>query len=159
MVIKMTKKIEKLVTIIATLIIIMNINLFCYEIYGESTGKDQKGLVGGIGDTISDTIDSANGDSSFNPDDYDPTNYDQAQNAEKLANIGNEIIGFLQIIGAIISVAVIAILGIKYMTGSVEEKAEYKKTMQPYLIGAIMLFAITSILGFIAPIAKTLFYE
>ena len=155
----MTKKIEKLITIIATFIIIMNINLFCYEIYGASTSGAQTGIGSGAGDTISEMVDSSIGNSSFNPDDYDPTNYDQAQNADKLADIGNEIIGFLQIIGAIISVAVIAILGIKYMTGSVEEKAEYKKTMQPYLIGAIMLFAITSILGFIAPIAKTLFYE
>ena len=32
------------------------------------------------------------------------------------------------------------------MMGSVEEKAQYKETMKPYLIGAIMLFGITNIL-------------
>ena len=33
------------------------------------------------------------------------------------------------------------VLGIKYMMGSAEEKAEYKKTFIPYIIGAVLLFA------------------
>ena len=37
------------------------------------------------------------------------------------------------------------ILGIKYMTGSAEEKAEYKKTMVPYLVGAVILFGAAAI--------------
>lgn len=32
------------------------------------------------------------------------------------------------------------IIGIKYMTGSLEEKANYKKTMVPYLVGCVILF-------------------
>ena len=31
------------------------------------------------------------------------------------------------------------------MMGSAEEKAEYKKTMIPYVVGAILLFAATTI--------------
>lgn len=149
----MTKKIKKLVIIIIVTLTIININVVCYKIYGANGAATS--ATGGIGDVIK----NAKENPTVNPDYYDPVNYDQAQNAGKLANIGNEIIGFLQIIGMIVSVAVLAILGIKYMMGSVEEKAEYKKTMQPYLIGAIMVFSITSILGFIAPLAKTLFYE
>ena len=42
-------------------------------------------------------------------------------------SIGNRIIGALKAIGTILSVAVIVVLGIKYMMGSAEEKAEYKK--------------------------------
>lgn len=70
----------------------------------------------------------------------------------KVAEIGNVIIGGIQLIGSIISVIVLILLGIKYMTGSVEEKAEYKQTMIPYLIGAIMLFAITNLLAIISAI-------
>ena len=33
------------------------------------------------------------------------------------------------------------------MMGSAEEKAEYKKTMVPYLIGAIVLFAASALAG------------
>ena len=58
----------------------------------------------------------------------------------------NEIIGLVQMIGTITSVLALIIIGIKYMVGSVEEKAEYKKTMQPYLIGPVMVFSITNIL-------------
>ena len=46
-----------------------------------------------------------------------------------------------------IAVAVISgiIIGIKYMLGSVEERADYKKTMIPYLIGAFMVFTVSLI--------------
>ena len=81
---------------------------------------------------------------------------DQASDAETIKSIGNTIIGIIQIIGTIISVLVLAILGIKYMIGSAEERAEYKKSMKPYLMGAVMVFAITNLLGIIAPIAKNL---
>ena len=45
----------------------------------------------------------------------------------------------------VISVVMIAVLGIKYMMGSAEEKAEYKKTMIPYIVGALLVFAGTSL--------------
>ena len=41
------------------------------------------------------------------------------------------------------------ILAIKYMLGSVEEKAQYKKTMFPYVIGCVLIFGITNILAII----------
>ena len=47
-------------------------------------------------------------------------------------------------VGIGVSVLVLAILGIKYMLGSVEEKAEYRQDLMPYLIGAMILFGITS---------------
>ena len=45
------------------------------------------------------------------------------------------------------------ILGIKYMIGSVEEKAEYKKTMMPYIIGTTILFAASTIVSIIYNVA------
>ncbi len=62
-----------------------------------------------------------------------------------IQNLGNRIIGVLQAIGIVVSVVVVIVLGIKYMMGSVEEKAEYKKTMMPYLIGAALIFAASTI--------------
>lgn len=59
-------------------------------------------------------------------------------NADISTKIGN-IIGFLQWAGAIGGVLIITIFGIKYMMGSLEEKAEYKKTMIPFVVGAIVL--------------------
>lgn len=87
---------------------------------------------------------------------YQPDSLDEATGARTVQRIGNTIIGIIQIIGTITSVAVLTVLGIKYMLGSAEERAEYKKSMTPYLIGAVMVFAITNILGIIAPIARNL---
>lgn len=63
----------------------------------------------------------------------------------QIKDLGNDIIGILQAVGIVVSVVVVIVLGIKYMMGSVEEKAEYKKTMMPYLIGAALIFAASAI--------------
>ena len=70
-------------------------------------------------------------------------------------DFGNTVIGALKAIGTIISVAILIVIGIKYMMGSAEEKAEYKKTMIPYLIGAIIIFAAPYIAGAIYSFADT----
>ena len=66
---------------------------------------------------------------------------------EKITGIGNQIITILTIVGTVVSVVVLIVLGIKYMMGSAEEKAEYKKTMMPYIIGAALVFAASAIAG------------
>lgn len=60
-------------------------------------------------------------------------------------NIGNQIIGIITTIGVVVAVVVLLVLGIKYMMGSASEKAEYKKTMIPYLVGAILIFGASAI--------------
>ena len=71
-------------------------------------------------------------------------------------NIGKRIIGMVQAIGSIASVLVLVILGIKYMMGSAEEKAEYKKTFIPYLVGAILVFAASNLASMIFTFANTI---
>ncbi len=51
----------------------------------------------------------------------------------------------LLIIGIILSVFVGGYLGIKYMVSSVEEKAEIKKTMMPFIAGCAVIFGAYSI--------------
>ena len=60
-------------------------------------------------------------------------------------NVGNSVIGIIQVVGIIISVVCLMVLGIKYMMGSAEEKAEYKKTFIPYIVGAVVLFAASAL--------------
>ena len=62
-----------------------------------------------------------------------------------IVDFGNSILKVITTVGQILSVIIVAILGVKYMMGSTEEKAEYKKTMMPYLIGAILVFGATTI--------------
>lgn len=62
------------------------------------------------------------------------------------------MIGIIQKIGSIVSVIVLIALGIKYMVGSIEERAQYKETMIPYVIGAVLVFATTNVLAVISSI-------
>lgn len=64
---------------------------------------------------------------------------------DSVTDIGNQIIGVITTVGVVVAVVVLLILGIKYMMGSASEKAEYKKTMIPYLVGAILIFGASAI--------------
>ena len=92
-------------------------------------------------------------DPIVNADDYKPP---AINNGGKLADIGNVLIGGIQLVGIIISVVVLIILGIKYMMGSAEEKAEYKKTLLPYVIGAGLVFAASTIAGIVFSVAQNI---
>ena len=78
------------------------------------------------------------------------------QEITTLKNAGNSIIKVISTAGVVISVAVLIILGIKYMMGSVEERAEYKKTLMPYVIGAALVFAASGIAQIVYNIANSL---
>lgn len=56
-------------------------------------------------------------------------------------NIGNIIVGVVRAVGIALSVLLLTIIGVKYILGSTQERAEYKQTMWPYIIGAILIFA------------------
>ena len=66
---------------------------------------------------------------------------------QPIYNVGNTVVTILSTIGSIVSVVVLVALGIKDMMGSVEEKAEYKKTLLPYVVGAMIVFAASTIAG------------
>ena len=79
---------------------------------------------------------------ALTPNDLNNPDYGHTEDIKKL---GGSILEILGIIGSAISLIAIIVLGIKYMMGSVEEKAQYKKTLLPYLIGAIFVFGGTLI--------------
>lgn len=66
-------------------------------------------------------------------------------------------LGFFQIIGSVLSVICLVVLGIKYMMGTVEEKAAYKKTLMPYLLGAFMVLGVSNLLKVVYDIAIDIF--
>lgn len=81
---------------------------------------------------------------------------DSVQGGTQITSVGSSIVGILQVVGIVLSVVILIVLGIKYMMGSSEEKAEYKKTMLPYFIGAIILFAAVNIAKVIVNMSNTL---
>lgn len=77
---------------------------------------------------------------------------------DTILNVGNTVLTIITNVGMILAVILVAVLGIKYMMGSTEEKAEYKKSMIPYLVGAVLVFGASAIgravIGFGQTIAK-----
>ena len=76
-------------------------------------------------------------------------------NTAGIENLGTNIVGIVTTIGMIVSVVVLVVLGIKYMMGSAEEKAEYKKTLMPYIIGAGLVFAASAIANLVFTFTTT----
>ena len=72
----------------------------------------------------------------------------------QVTGIGNQIIGILTTVGVVVAVVVLLILGIKYMMGSTAEKAKYKETMIPYLVGAVLIFGASAITKVVVSIGQ-----
>ncbi len=79
--------------------------------------------------------------------------------SSKFVDKANVIIGAVQTIGTLFSIVCLIILGVKYMAGSVEEKAEYKKTLVPYFIGAVMVLGLSNLLKVIYMVISGLVTE
>lgn len=77
-------------------------------------------------------------------------------NTDKITKFGNSAVRIVTTIGMVASVIVLVVLGIKYMIGSAEEKAEYKKTLLPYVIGAVLIFAASTIASMVFQFASSI---
>lgn len=72
---------------------------------------------------------------------------------DTLVDKTSSLLGAINTIGVTVSIIALIAIGIKYMLGSVEEKAEYKKTMIPYIIGFILLMTSTTVANLIYEIS------
>lgn len=66
------------------------------------------------------------------------------------------IIGIIRIAGVCIAVVMLLTVAMKYMTAAAGEKAEIKKSAVQYVVGAVVLFAATGILGIISDFSKNI---
>lgn len=73
----------------------------------------------------------------------------QEGDTTKVQSIANIIVGIIQAVGTAISILMLSIIGIKYIMGSVEDKAQYKQTMWTYIIGALLIFGGSSVVSII----------
>ena len=76
----------------------------------------------------------------------------QYDEAEYIFNKGGVILNLLRNFAAIVSVLTLTIIGLRYMVGSVEQKAEYKQTMVPVVIGCALIGGLSAILTMIQTI-------
>ena len=87
---------------------------------------------------------------TIDPDEFDPSkNPITVEDTKAVTNVAGPIINIIATIGIVVSIIGLMIIGIKYMIGTVEEKAEYKKTMIPYIVGIFMIVGTTQLLNII----------
>ena len=90
----------------------------------------------------------------------DTINFDKLQNINKptgtgaLAQASGKVIGIIYVVAMIISIGMLLVIGIKYITSSPDQKADLKARAVPYLIGAALIFGAANILRFIESISK-----
>ena len=77
--------------------------------------------------------------------------------SKKMLDGGKQVAGIASAIGVAVAMVILIWLGIKYITASPDGKADVKKSALPYIIGAVVLFAASSILGLVATFASGLF--
>ena len=73
-----------------------------------------------------------------------------------LGDASDTIYKILMVLGIGIAVIVSVVLGIKFMIGSVEEKAQVKDALIPFVIGCIVIFGAFSIWGIVVKIGNKL---
>lgn len=78
-------------------------------------------------------------------------------NQTELQATTGQIYNILFGIGVALSVLIGAILGIKYMTGTIEEQAKIKETLIPYVISCIVVFGAFGIWKIVITIGGNIF--
>lgn len=68
---------------------------------------------------------------------------------ERVTNTAGQILTIVRIVGMAVAVIMLTILGIKYVAASPNEKADYKKGMTVYVVGAVLLFGASALLSVI----------
>lgn len=61
----------------------------------------------------------------------------------------SKILGLVQWIGYAMAIGMLVYIGIKYVMSAANEKADLKKGLINYLIGAIIIFAASTIVGWV----------
>ncbi len=74
--------------------------------------------------------------------------------SDSFGNILNRILGIVQVIGVAIAVIMLIVLAIKYISAAPGDKAEIKKHAVVYVVGAVVLFAASGIIGIIRTFAE-----
>ena len=116
-----------------------------YRLPGKNDGEENGASGGNIDDIISGSENFVNG-----------ANKSVLSSEEDLQEFSGLFYNILLTIGIACVVITGMVIGIKYMVGSVEEKANYKQMLVPYLIGSFAVLGAFGIWKLILDIAEQL---
>ena len=81
---------------------------------------------------------------------------DKTEASSKTMSALATIIVVVRIIGITVAILMLFVIAIKYMVAAPGEKADIKKSSTIYVVGAIILFGVTTILGIISDFAEAI---
>ena len=97
---------------------------------------------------------------SFNDAQETSTVTNAAQDTSGAADSINRIVGavltIVQVVGCGVAVIMLIVLAIKYISAAPGDKADIKKHAVVYIVGAVIMFACTGILGIIQKFAASI---
>lgn len=69
--------------------------------------------------------------------------------SDALTTTAKKITNLIWVLSIVIAVIVLMIIGVKYIIGGVQEKAEYKKSLIPVVVGIVVIVSATTIVKFL----------
>lgn len=81
---------------------------------------------------------------------------DATNSVDKVNNIVATIITSIRIVGVAVAVVMLLILAMKYMSAAPGDKADIKKGLINYVIGAVVFFGVVGILEIISKLATAI---
>lgn len=77
-------------------------------------------------------------------------------NENNMVNASSVIYNVFFSIGVVVAVIMSSVLGIKFMIGSVEEKAQIKESLVPFIIGCVVVFGAFGIWKIVVTIGNSI---
>ena len=77
----------------------------------------------------------------------------ESQFKTSATNISKSIFSIVQVVGSAVAIIMLVVLAIKYLAAAPSDKAEIKKHAVVYVVGAIVLFGASNIVGMLAQFA------
>ena len=92
---------------------------------------------------------------NFNPSGFE-NGSDTSEISQKATNIMGAALSIMRVVGTGVAIIMLIVVASKYMIAAPGERAEIKKHAVPYVVGAVVLFASSGILGIITKFALTI---
>lgn len=81
------------------------------------------------------------------------------EDTKKIFEVGGKLWGALSTVGIVVSVISLAIIGLRSVFGTLEDKAAYKKAMMPYIVGLCLVAGISMVVNVIYDFANDISRE
>lgn len=152
---KLIKKIFVILIIFIIMIVFDNIEIFARSNFSENNLLHEDEIL------ITELSDTKFKDPTEDPNFWDPSKDEKGQEKTyeepELMKKAGILLGVINVLGVVSAVIALVLLGMKYFLGSVQEKAEFKNSLLPYILGIVLLVSCTTLPNIIFNVSQGVF--